>query len=60
MVLKERKQPWHASEPNWFFDKKAGWWLQSYLVGIEKIHVGLKDGNNIVRSVKHLSTYDAE
>ncbi|KAI6184999.1 Decapping nuclease [Aphelenchoides bicaudatus] len=60
LELKTMKQPpkkaSHHKNPNWFFEYRCNWWLQSYLVGIERIIVGMRNQEGIVSSVRELNT----
>lgn len=39
-------------EMNFYKFKGRNWWCQSFIVGIDKIHVGLRDDNGIVHEIK--------
>lgn len=39
-------------------EKEMKWWIQSYLVGIERLIIGLRDKNGVIERLQEVKTHD--
>lgn len=53
-VKVKRRETNEKQLTNFYRFKSRNWWLQSFLVGIESIHVGVRNDDGIVQSVERI------